>query len=125
MNDLISRQAAIDLEPPERYERQYQTMNLDDAYESGWYDAQAGISQLPPADVRPVVRGKWEWRRRHRGGFRRVTGEDDFGVSHTITVDQRYVIDDPYCPFCGKLNESVFLNFCPNCGADMRGGDAE
>ena len=77
------------------------------------------VFALPPADVRPVVRGKWEWRRRHRGGFRRVTGEDDFGVSHTITVDQRYVIDDPYCPFCGKLNESVFLNFCPNCGADM------
>lgn len=55
MDDLISRQAAIDLEPPERYERQYQTMNLDDAYESGWYDAQAGISQLSPANVRPVV----------------------------------------------------------------------
>ena len=77
------------------------------------------LDSKSPADVRPVVRGKWEWRRRHRGGFRRVTGEDDFGVSHTITVDQRYVIDDPYCPFCGKLNESVFLNFCPNCGADM------
>lgn len=71
-------------------------------------------------DLRPVVRGRWEWKHRHRGGFRRVTGEDDFGVRHTITVDQRYEIDDPYCPFCKKLNESVFLNFCPNCGADMR-----
>lgn len=70
--------------------------------------------------VKPVVRGQWIWRHRHRGGFRRVTGEDDFGVRHTITVDERYQIDDPYCPFCGKLNESVFLNYCPNCGADMR-----
>lgn len=80
--------------------------------------------EVIPADVRPVVRGRWEWKHRHRGGFRRVIGEDDFGVRHTITVDQRYEIDDPYCPFCKKLNESVFLNFCPNCGADMRGGDA-
>ena len=30
------------------------------------------IMALPPADVRPVVRGRWEWRHRHRGGFRRV-----------------------------------------------------
>lgn len=84
---------------------------------------------IPPdtktSDVRPVRRGRWEWKHRHRGGFRRVIGEDDFGVRHTITVDQRYEIDDPYCPFCKKLNESVFLNFCPNCGADMRGGDAD
>ena len=80
----------------------------------------AAVEELSAADVRPVVRGKWVWRHRHRGGFRRVTGEDDFGVRHTITVDQRYQIDDPYCPFCGKLNESIFLNYCPNCGADMR-----
>lgn len=78
------------------------------------------IEAIPTADVRPVVRGKWVWRHRHRGGFRRVTGEDDFGVSHTITVDERYEIDDPYCPFCGKLNESINLNYCPNCGEDMR-----
>lgn len=85
-----------------------------------WWQCLADIEDFKPADVRPVVRGKWVWRHRHRGGFRRVSGEDDFGVRHTITVDERYAIDDPYCPYCGKLNESVFLNFCPNCGADMR-----
>lgn len=26
-----------------------------------------------------------------------------------------------YCPFCGKRLCSRFVNFCPNCGADMRG----
>lgn len=55
MAEYIDKQAAIDLEPPPKHLRQYQTINLDDAYESGWYDAQAVISQLPPADVRPVV----------------------------------------------------------------------
>jgi len=116
MNDYISKQAAIDLEPPERYERQYQTMNLDDAYESGWYDAQAGISQLPPADVRPVVRGRWEM--------------DSDGI--------------PHCTECGYVapqrlflqlqsfactTQFIMSNYCPDCGsyngADMRGGDAE
>lgn len=106
----------IDLEPLMNGGWQLQRYNSGDGYVN---QEHASLKDIPPADVRPVVHGKWEWRRRHRGGFRRVTGEDDFGVSHTITVDQRYVIDDPYCPFCGKLNESVFLNFCPNCGADM------
>ena len=70
-----------------------------------------------------VVREKGEWdiKHRHHGGFRRYTGRDDFGEEHTITVDERCECDEPYCPKCGKWNESVWRNFCPNCGADMRG----
>ena len=69
-----------------------------------------------------VVRekGEWEIKHRHHGGFRRYTGRDDFGEEHTITVDERFECDEPYCPKCGKWNESVWRNFCPNCGADMR-----
>ena len=120
MSKYIEKEAAETISVLPKEHRKYQTLNLDDAYENGWYDALECVGKLQPADVRPVVRWRWEWRHRHRGGFRRVTGEDDFGISHTITVDERYQIDDPYCPFCGKLNESVFLNDCPNCGADMR-----
>lgn len=68
---------------------------------------------------------KWVWKHRYRGGFRRVTGTDDDGNIITITVDQRFEVDDPYCPECGKLNESSSLNFCPNCGADMREANDE
>ena len=70
-----------------------------------------------------VVRekGEWDMKHRHHGGFRRYTGRDDFGEEHTITVDERFECDEPYCPKCGKWNESVWRNFCPNCGADMRG----
>ena len=72
-----------------------------------------------------VVREKGEWdiKHRHHGGFRRYTGLDDFGEEHTITVDERSECDEPYCPKCGKWNESVWRNFCPNCGADMRKGE--
>lgn len=65
--------------------------------------------------------GEWVWKHRHHGGFHRYTGVDDFGNTHTITVDERFECDEPYCPNCGKWNESVFLNYCPNCGAYMKG----
>ena len=48
-----------------------------------------------PADVRPVVRGRW------------IDYDDDYGA---------------YC--CSKCEkdapEDIRWNFCPNCGADMR-----
>lgn len=27
----------------------------------------------------------------------------------------------PYCSQCGKIMDGRFLNFCDNCGAEMRG----
>lgn len=27
------------------------------------------------------------------------------------------------CPFCNVINVSYYRNFCPNCGADMRGNN--
>lgn len=56
----------------------------------------AAVDRIPAADVRPVVRGKWQWTE---------TGNDDY--------EQYWV-----CSVCGEHNyyES---NFCPNCGAKM------
>ena len=48
-SDVISRQAAVSIpELPKEY-REYQTMNLDDAYELGWYDLQKCIEKMPSA----------------------------------------------------------------------------
>ena len=61
------------------------------------------IDELPTADVRPVVRGKW---------------------NRTDAYPHRL-----YCSVCYKTylkNDELLerwefpLNFCPNCGADMR-----
>lgn len=49
-------------------------------------------------NVRPVVRGEWIWTE---------TGDDDY--------EQYWV-----CSVCGEHN-FYEANFCPNCGADMRG----
>ena len=52
------------------------------------------IEQIPAADVRPVVRGRW--------------------------ITRPYMMGNTqYCSLCGE-NYGVKYNFCPNCGADMR-----
>lgn len=67
MNDLISRQAAVSIPLTPKEHRKYPTDNLDDAYDEGWGDYQAFVSQIPPAqqwvpcserlpeDIRPVI----------------------------------------------------------------------
>ena len=56
------------------------------------------IKALPSADVRENVRGEWI----------------DFG--HDFYGDYEYK-----CSSCG-MTANYTTDFCPNCGADMRGG---
>lgn len=56
-----------------------------------------GLREKKAADVRPVVRGRWRW-----------VGQDQWNDCYE-------------CSQCGKMNTDN-SNFCPNCGADMRGG---
>lgn len=61
----------------------------------------AVVMDFPPADVRQVVYGKWE---------------------HTHTSES-YFNECWRCSACGFDDTEGFgFKFCPNCGADMRGG---
>ena len=57
MSDIISRQAAITLPVMPKEHREYQTYNLDDAYEQGWLDLQKCIEKLPSAQLE-IIRCK-------------------------------------------------------------------
>lgn len=73
-------------------------------------DAIACVRVIPAADVRPVVRGKWEYSFRDDDGLEIV--ECICSVCHGYKESYaRWLYDD------GNRN---WFNFCPNCGADMR-----
>jgi len=104
MNDLISRQAAID-ELSQRY------IIMDNphyiGYNAGLDEAQKVIKALPP--VQPK-RGKW---------IERGTWSEGEGMGETYG---KYWA----CNQCGRKVKGDWdecgKNFCDNCGADMRGG---
>ena len=98
MTECIERDAAIAYASLPKHLREYQTMNLDDAWEDGYDFAIRQIESIPAADVRPVVRGKWR----------------KIGKNSCIFV----------CSACDKTFPYK-TNFCPNCGADMRAEEGE
>ena len=67
------------------------------------------IEELPAADVREVVRGRWEKLGKYDSGFVGVTDDGD-----------QLCLPTSKCSNCKKPVALVmWRNFCPNCGADM------
>ena len=96
MDDLISRQAAITIPILPVEHREYQTMNLDDAYELGWFDCQKCIEDLPSAQPERKT-GNW------------------------IKISPANIYE---CSECGKnvmTDDISAYDFCHGCGADMKG----
>jgi hypothetical protein len=94
-----------------------------------------------PADVRPVIRGGWKERRKHKwkrnsyGTIDYFAGVDcgyhngplclKCGFSfcehcHPEGYDSECPVPDYICTVCGS-EASERGKYCPNCGADMRG----
>lgn len=69
------------------------------------------LFDLPPADVRPVVRGKWYW---DKDGM--DCGIGAWCCSACNTMSPMWWNCDKGSP----MHKSGH-RFCPNCGADMRG----
>ena len=94
MTDYIDRQAAMDA-----IHNHYEARNpIQNALMD---EVSMLIFRLPPADVRPVVRGRWEIRA--------------YGIDG----------EDVYCSACECGSSKPYWPFCPMCGADMRGGESD
>jgi len=93
--EYIEREAAIDAVKKERNYTGKFTFEEEHAWAVGFQQgitfALSDIAAIPAADVRPVVRGKWE-----------------YNPGDNI----------PYCSECMMPQDSE-CNFCPNCGAVM------
>lgn len=112
-DDLINRQAATKFinECLDREDKLQSVEKETLLAVKGW------IEVIPSADVRPVVRGKWE----------------DVVVTWLEDVEEPPdAIASMLCSECKRFTTRVYqygnpcdgMNFCPHCGAWM-GGDAE
>ena len=92
MSDLISRQAAIDIVNHVRFGIQRMAFEI------------IGVKLLELPSVRPErKRGKW------------IDGDVETGALNIQYTEK-------ICSICGWSHSLVIPNnFCPNCGADMRG----
>ena len=70
-------------------------INEDGVLYVPWRDVDAHLKSLPCADVRENVHGKW------------------------VHIHSDNVWE---CSNCCMRREYILTKFCPNCGADMRGG---
>ena len=63
--------------------------------------------------------GHWIMKHRTHNEVKHYTGQDEMGETHTISVLERYEVDEPYCSECGKLAGDTSQNYCCACGAKM------
>ena len=68
---------------------------------------QSVIDAQPTADVRENIRGKW------------IKAKDDVSFHYECSVCKAKPLYEEFC------HQPELSDFCPNCGADMRGEQCE
>lgn len=99
MSEYISREAVINI-----------------TAETGAWETQNRIRELPSADVQPVKRGRWQtiMMSEATGWDLSLTGGRDEVCEHICSCCHK-------CPVYDEEGEPWFSDYCPHCGARMDG----
>lgn len=110
MNEYISREAVL-----KAFKLIAKNSNKD--YQRGMQDTidclvPEVIADIPAADVQPVKHGEWDFQ-----GYQlfKCTNCKEIFTQNQLEAMQNHI----------NQEEFTFPNFCPNCGADMRGDTNE
>lgn len=102
MAEYISREEAID--KMRSLKSRFRAKNdWDSGYDTAIAEAFEHIKRVPVADVQPVKHGEWK---------------------HVAGMNSKCSVCSHYFPVTEFDSRPFDINYCPNCGADMR-GDAE
>ena len=108
MADYISRDEAIErIQPHVKPQTVY-----GEGYLQAIEHATAILELMPAADVQPVKHGEWDFQ-----GYQlfKCTNCKEIFTQNQLEAMQNHI----------NQEEFTFPNFCPNCGADMRGDTNE
>ena len=126
MAKYIDAEAAIAIPITTKENRNYQTLNLDDAYELGWLDLEKRIRQLPAADVVEVLTVDDVLRWCEPRNYALVAKEDfpdmmevRHGKWEPIVIGGE--VWGTQCSKCHAIDLYGKTAYCPHCGARMEG----
>ena len=106
MNDLISRQDAIDALQEKVFH------DLSDEF----YGAMQVLDELPSAQPERK-KGRWI----PVDSYSAFGGDEATWMAHGNPVAFYYCSECKEQAYAGEDGESLLTDYCPNCGADMRG----
>lgn len=109
MSDYISREKALNAlgEQP----LNWNDSEVSIAERAMWEEHKTAIENIPSENVKPVVYGKW------------VYNENGMDFNLGAWKCNKCGCRNNNLPVTKRINPLIFSgsNFCPNCGADMRG----
>lgn len=112
----------IDAEALLKASRIGKILYFDDTTTDGYTDVLLAVEveRSPTIEAEPVRHGHIIMKKRVIGGFKHYKCPE---CSHVWQKDERHKTDELFCSECGKVLADNYINFCPQCGAKMDGGD--
>ena len=101
MNDYINREEVIEM--------LWDLVELENAYEMKKQAVEI-VQNWEPSDVRENVKGEWI----------DTTSGEHYKCSHCGALAPIWIDESNSCEYDKDISEWL-SDFCPNCGADMRG----